>query len=92
MSETYNGWKNYNTWAVNLWMKNTESSNFYWTFQAQRAPSVEALADLLKDYHEAGAPDFGASVYSDLLGYALQSVDWYEIAKYLFEEVGRGKG
>ena len=24
MCETYNGWKNYETWAVGLWMTNTE--------------------------------------------------------------------
>ena len=91
MSETYNGWKNYNTWAANLWIHNTESSYFYWMFQAKRAPTVAALADLLKEYHEAGEPDFGASVYSDLLGYALQCVDWNEIARGLFEEAERDK-
>lgn len=92
MSETYNGWKNYNTWAVNLRMRNEEHSYRYWTAAAKRAENVAELADALKDAHEEGAPDLGTSVYSDLLGYALQSVDWYEIAKYLFEEVGRGKG
>lgn len=92
MSETYNGWKNYSTWAVNLWMHNEESSYNYWMEAAKEAGTVAELADRLRDVHEEAGPDLGASVYSDLLGYALQSVDWYEIAKYLFEEVGRGKG
>ena len=86
MSETYSGWKNYSTWAVNLWMCNEEHSYRYWIEAAKKAENVAELADTLKDAHEEAAPDLGASVYSDLLGYALQSVDWYEIAKYLFEE------
>src|SRR6266498_3923184 len=30
MSDTYNGWSNYETWAVKLWMDNDEGSYHYW--------------------------------------------------------------
>ena len=28
--QTYNGWRNYETWAVNLWIGNDEPSDCYW--------------------------------------------------------------
>jgi len=28
--KTYNGWTNYETWVVNLWMDNNEGSYDYW--------------------------------------------------------------
>ncbi|GFO82161.1 MAG: hypothetical protein A49_17880 [Methyloceanibacter sp.] len=32
----YNGWSNYETWAVSLWLDNEESSYLYWREQAAR--------------------------------------------------------
>lgn len=38
MSDTrYNGWTNYETWAVKLWMDNEESSYTYWQERAREA-------------------------------------------------------
>lgn len=37
---TYNGWKNYETWLVSLWIDNEESSSTYWNERGR-----EALAD-----------------------------------------------
>lgn len=34
-TETYNGWTNYETWVVNLWLGNDEGSDRYWREQAQ---------------------------------------------------------
>lgn len=31
----YNGWTNYETWAVNLWMDNEQGSQAYWAEQAR---------------------------------------------------------
>jgi len=31
MADTYNGWTNYETWAVKLWIDNEQSSQEYWT-------------------------------------------------------------
>jgi len=46
---TYNGWRNYETWAVNLWMENDAGGSEYWREAAQDAyddatvtPSVNA--------------------------------------------------
>lgn len=32
----YNGWSNYETWAVSLWLDNEQSSYLYWREQAAR--------------------------------------------------------
>lgn len=98
--ETYNGWKNYPTWCVNMWIDNDEGlynescdlvrqarkraaeSDAYaegiWTReQAERF----TLADWIRTWVVDNlAPDLGASFSADLLGYALDQVDWDEIA------------
>lgn len=34
---TYNGWTNYETWVVGLWIDNDESTQTYWQEAAQQA-------------------------------------------------------
>lgn len=94
----YNGWTNYETWAVNLWIGNEEGSYNYWQEAAQECNDLPrheifkertaaiALAERLKDEITKGAPELGASMYSDLLGAALSEVNWHEIAEGLLEE------
>lgn len=91
--EDYNGWANYPTWEVYSWLSNIESSHCYCLDLAEEADTVAELADRLKDECVEAAPDLStyAPMYSNLLGNALLCVDWEEIARYFFEEVGRGK-
>src|SRR5215471_15834749 len=93
---SYNGWSNYETWAVNLWIDNDEGTQTLWrenandVMRASRMyPSggftVSETARLnltaaLKDWAEESMPDLGASVWADLLNAALSEVDWSEIA------------
>lgn len=102
MSEKYNGWTNYETWAVNLWMSNDEVSASYWDEKADEClteakdeqlsskeqNATHALKEAIKDEFEDGKETVlpEASVYSDLLGAALSEVNWYEIAKGLIDE------
>jgi hypothetical protein len=98
MAEKYNGWKNYETWAVSLWIDNEES-----TYLRARAIAQEAradpqiidgrtapgvVADCLKEWIENDSPlNNTATLYADLLNAALSEVDWYEIAEHYLNEV-----
>jgi hypothetical protein len=37
VTKEYQGWTNYETWAVNLWLDNEEGSQRYWTRAAEDA-------------------------------------------------------
>lgn len=84
---TYNGWENYPTWAIHLWLSNEENS-------------LAASRELLSD---AGDPDRGAQdlhtwvednspipetsgMYVDIMSWALQIVDWDAVARALGPE------
>src|SRR5215471_5290881 len=108
----YQGWANYPTWAVNLWLANDEGlyrealdrvagecEDAAWASQVEQGVwTVEEsrryhVADALKGWvRNELAPDLGASFAADLLGFALDQVDWYELAdawiKSVREEVG----
>lgn len=86
--ETYNGWTNYPTWCVNLWLENDEglydaarelvsATKPADEFQTKRLAVSMALAEWVT---QELAPDLGASFVADLLGYAFDQVAWHEIA------------
>lgn len=97
----YQGWANYETWCVSLWLSNDEglynltremAREFEPEEVAPGVVSVLGLADDLEAFVEeldevtavTGGP---ASLVCDLLGMALRSVDWVEIAENLLTEV-----
>jgi len=98
-SKRYNGWTNYETWAVNLWLSNEEPSYRYWEEVSQEvADGAEAtniftraeqarfaLADRLKAEHEEALPELQGFA-GDLLNAALSEVNWGEIAEALLED------
>jgi len=71
MSEKYNGWTNYETWAVALWIDNQECTQRYWRDEARRSWDESAarafftreesaafhLAERLKAEHEKCVAD-----------------------------------
>jgi hypothetical protein len=102
----YNGWKNYETWNVALWIDNeqgTHQMRQHWTEDTwnesvatntfTRLESATAkLADKIKIYVEENNPlDGQASMYNDLLGAAISEVDWHEIASNWLEEIAEGE-
>jgi hypothetical protein len=100
MSEvnSYNGWSNYETWCVHLWLTNDESTYNMCREWAQEAKEEakdhpykrEAkgiLADMLNGYVEDNSPLANiATMYTDLLNAAISEVDWIKIAKAFLEE------
>ena len=96
MSEQeYNGWTNYETWNVALWLDNDQGSYGYWRERAEEAiddaegdkdEATSVLASQLSDEVEGNAPDLGSSCYADMLNAALGEVNWYEIAGHYCDE------
>lgn len=100
-NNTYNGWTNYETWLVNLWINNEEPSYRYWREEAQRhwqlaidaldddpvRRAVTDLADQLKEEIGEQAPTPPPSLYADLMDGALSEVDWWEIAQHMIQEI-----
>jgi hypothetical protein len=91
----YNGWSNYETWAVHLWMDNEESSQKHWARRAMQLfnlddidGSVSDLAREMKSDHEDMLPSLDGFA-ADLLNAAFGEVDWYEIAESYIDEAKR---
>lgn len=105
ISTKYNGWTNYPTWAVNLWMANdeglydlvreharecideaSEHRNVPEIWTAEQAARF-TLADWMKDELCEPGGEYGLvpeleGFPSDLLRWALSSVEWSEIAEH----------
>lgn len=99
-TKTYNGWTNYETWAVALWIDNEEGSQNYWQDEARRTYKVAyatsyatkremakfALADAMKEEFEQSTPEV-TGLWADLLSAALSEVDWHEVADHYLDDV-----
>lgn len=99
----YNGWVNYETWAVKLWLNNDQSTYTYWREVAQsvkdagpqpykhlddlKREPVFILADRLKDELSEQMPELDASMWADLLTAAFGEVDWREIAQSMLDDL-----
>lgn len=100
---SYQGWTNYPTWCIHLWIANEEGSYNYWREQAQDAydngadcygctkmvGAKHALADQLKDEWSWAQEELSGihGFWSDLMSWALSEVNWTEVAEALLEEV-----
>jgi hypothetical protein len=88
---SYNGWKNYETWAVKLWLDNDES--LYHTAMnlvEDEHEDASDLADSIQSFIDEIAPEV-TGLFSDLLNSALSEVDWVEIAESYISDWKDGK-
>ena len=93
MCNSYQGYTNYPTWAVSLWLGNDEGSYSQWDDRAQelankhgKEDAVYKLAEELKDEVMEGDPLSG-SMYSDMLSWATGLVNWNDIAENMLEDI-----
>lgn len=77
MSEKYNGYSNYETWNVVLWIENTEG--YYRLFHEKRLASARRLK--CKVFQLAGDGGFG-----DLAHEQLHLVNWQEAFEHIYAE------
>ena len=91
----YNGWTNYETWLVNLWMDN-EPGGKEFAFEYLRGCThpkatvsgiTYSLSCHIKETYAEGADDLDLPPFwKDLLNGALSEVNWYETASHIMEE------
>ena len=101
MSE-YNGWKNYETWVVKLWIDNDGYAGGAAAVQEEaerladensddRPYAVHTLAQFIAeaigaDIDNSDDKALTQGLWADLLGRSLSAVDWDEIAEAYLEE------
>ena len=101
--QEYNGYTNYETWVIALWLDNEAGTADYWASVADDISSPEspeyiadesdqksALADRLKDEHEENLPEVQGFA-ADLLNAAMSEVDWYDIADNLIRTANENR-
>jgi len=84
---SYNGWKNYETWLVALWIDNDGAAD-YWAERAAEIADTYDLAQEMEAYYtelaEQVIPSQG--MFADLFNSALREVCWYDIASHYINE------
>lgn len=92
MTQTYQGYTNYETWNYCLHVDNNqEQLNFVldlaeWIKDNSETPRYD-LGQALKQELEDNMPDLTVDVYSDLLNGAMESINWYEVSNHYLEQV-----
>lgn len=83
---------NYPTWLVKNWLDGNGQTRAAWITQIKEATKgapldpetherlVNAIADSMKEHIEKNAPK-SLDIYGDLLRYAIELVNWREIAE-----------
>jgi hypothetical protein len=98
----YNGWSNYETWNVALWLDNDQGTCELmneWAQECYNDASADNtftqeeraalnLSDRIKEMHEENTPTV-TGVYADLLNASLGEVNWHEIAERYIEDVDK---
>ena len=77
----YNGWSNYETWCVNLWMNGDQG---YYERLCEILSSHDNLydqAEALEDWIRFEYDGEYSSLWADLINNSLAEVDWYEIVR-----------
>ena len=85
MCKEYNGYSNYQTWNVALWINDDEGLHF---ITQEFVGGTNDLANFLKEFFtdEINPLADQANTFTDLLGHALACVEWHEVAEAVSAE------
>lgn len=96
MCKEYNGWTNYETWNIKLWLDNEQ-----WMYDT----IIDAAKNMLDEYEfKSWLVDFAWNAYiedeypkmvgpmSDAINSYWKTIDWYSVARAYREEVGIEEG
>lgn len=95
----YEGYANYETWAVANYINNTEGVQEEWisigllcmeTYKITGENATGILAERMHQEFEDGKPELSSiehpPIYGDLLQAAIDSVNWLEIAEEMIDK------
>lgn len=84
MSNTYNGWTNYETWATNLHM-----DGVFHDYAEEYRDNIDAFADFIQEaVKENIGLDNMTGLAADLMNAAMSEVNWHEIAQGYLDGLG----
>ena len=99
-AQKYNGWTNYATWNIKLWIDNEQGSHEWWVEQAMTALDITpegykhlseatmVLEDVLETHYneELMEGPLNPGWMMDCLQHTLAHVNWYEIAECYIDD------
>ena len=83
MRDGYNGWKNWETWNVALWVDNEEA--IYRDRLARGRMNAEEAEEFVREWFPNGTPDMSGETF-DPFKHEATDVDWQELADHWNEE------
>jgi hypothetical protein len=92
VDNTYNGWTNWETWIVIVWMDNDQKLYEYYgditreEISKDKQSATYKLSTTLREQFDEGTPGI-EGLYLDLLNGAMREINWHEITKHLVERV-----
>ena len=85
-NKEYNGYTNYETWLVGLWLDNDQGNSELLREISQGPGNLYGKSKELQEWVEDMNPITDASLWMDLLNGALSEVNWRELIETRMEE------